>query len=601
MTRRSASVGSMLAIRADEIEDQKRPLSLALVRRIWTYTRPYRRSRNVLTVIAVLRSFQLAGVAALLGWVIDDTMTHQDPIRLLWGTLAFLALVVATDLMMYWRSLLALRLGEVVVHDLRRDIYQGLQVQTMSFYDRTRLGRIISRMTSDAEAVRVGVQDVLFVSLVGLGQMVGAALFMALIDWRLFLLVLGISPLVWLINTLFHARFSAAFRNQQESFSRVTAVIAESVNGIRVTQGFARQAENARQFAALVDDHAWYNLVAARLRGIFLPLLDLNNQLFLAGLLLVGHHLVAVHGMDVDVIVRFFFLAGVFFGPIRNLGTQYAQALTAMAGAERVFALLDQTPTWADPPAAVDPGVLQGRVEMQGVSFAYLPGRPVLHAVDLLVEPGQCCALVGATGSGKSTIINLIAKFHLPTAGRLTIDGHDILDLSGSALHRQMGIVLQVNFLFTGTVLDNIRIARPQASLAEVQEAARRLDCLDLLETLPDGLLTQVGEGGTSLSMGQRQLVCFCRAMLADPRILILDEATSAVDTITEARIQRALERLLQGRTSFVVAHRLSTIRHADQVLMLADGQIIERGTHRELLAANGAYAAAYRRFLKGI
>ena len=576
------------------------PLSLAIIKRIWAYTAPYGRWKKTLLCLVVMRAAQLATLAWLLGWVINDTLAHRDPQRLIWGTAGYVALGIFMTVTLRYRLYFSMALGEAVVHDLRRDIFSKLQRLTMRFYVKTKLGRIISRVTSDAESVRQGVQEVLFVSMVGGGQMLVAAGFMIWIDWRLFMVVAAITPVMFLVNQVFRGRFSEAFRNQQESFSRVTATIAESVNGIRVTQGFGRQEENAKEFSGLVADHANYNLISARLRGFFMPLLDLNNQLFFAGLLLLGGWLVVEDGMAVGDIVQFFFLAGVFFRPVRILGNQYATALTAMAGAERVFHLLDQEPDWQEPADAHPIAALQGEVVFDDIHFSYDPGVPVLHGISFTARVGDCVALVGHTGSGKSSIINLISKFYLPDSGRLLIDGQDITQVEGRSLHKQMGIVLQSNFLFTGSVLDNIRMAKPEATEDEVRSAAETLGCLDLLEALPDGLATEVGEGGGSLSLGQRQLVCFTRAMLADPRILILDEATSAVDTITEARIQSALKILLAGRTSFVVAHRLSTIRHADQVLVLRDGLIIERGSHRELLEKGDHYADLYRQFLKG-
>jgi ATP-binding cassette, subfamily B, bacterial len=294
-------------------------------------------------------------------------------------------------------------------------------------------------------------------------------------------------------------------------------------------------------------------------------------------------------------LIRFFFLANIFFSPIQILGTQYNQALTAMAGAERVFALLDRQPEWSDVENAEPLPPVIGHVELRNVTFGYDPEQ-----ISLIAQPGETIALVGRTGSGKSSIINLIARFYLPQQGLVLIDGHDTRLVTGDSLHHQMGLVLQQNFLFSGTVKENIRVGRPDATDDEVVLACVQLDCLDMLAALPEGLETQVGERGAQLSLGQRQLVCFCRALIANPRILILDEATSSVDTLTELRIQTALAKLLAGRTSFVVAHRLSTIRKADQVLVLEDGRIIERGNHLELIARGEVYAGMVRQFASG-
>jgi ATP-binding cassette subfamily B protein len=320
-----------------------------------------------------------------------------------------------------------------------------------------------------------------------------------------------------------------------------------------------------------------------------------------AALLVVGGYQVLSPGATTDVgdLVGFFFMATMFFSPITVLGNQYNQALTSMAGAERVFKLLDSPPEWVDAADAVDLPRVAGRVEFCGVSFGYERDRLVLHEIDLLARPGETIALVGETGSGKTSMINLLAKFYQPNSGRILIDGHDLASVRSSSLRRQLALVLQQNFLFAGTVLENIRAGRRGASDAECTQAAFRLGCLDLLEALPQGLETEVGERGGNLSHGQRQLVCFARALLADPKILVLDEATSSIDMVTEARIQTALRRLLDGRTSFVIAHRLSTIRDADQVLVLDGGRVVERGTHDELLRCGGAYSALYERFVE--
>ncbi len=592
-------------VRGDR-EADKRPLDMALVRRVLGLTRPHRRTRGWLFLMVAIRAIQMPAMGWVMAAAINGPITRGDSAGTLRVAVWFAILAASTAAVFHVRMRLGLELGEAVVYELRSRIFEHLQRMPMRFYNQTKLGRIISRMTSDAEAIRAGVQDVLFVSLVQGGQMLFAAAVMLYYDWVLFLVVLAMAPVLLLISNYFRHRLSQAWRNIQESFSRVTATLAESVTGIRVTQGFVREDVNAEMFHDLVADHAGYNLRADKLVGVFLPLIELNNQLFIAVLLVLGGYKVLV-GLPIGggsaqeqfaAMWVFFFMVPSFFGPLTMIGRMYNMALTAMAGAERVFALLDSEPEQLDDADAVDPPQIRGRVEFNDVGFEYVKDTPVLHGVSFVAEPGQTVALVGHTGSGKSTITSLIAKFYLPTRGRLLIDGTDIRKIRGRGLTRQIGIVLQQNFLFTGSVMDNIRIGHGGATDEDVYAAARKLDCLDLFESLPQGLHTQVGERGGNLSLGQRQLVCFTRAMLADPRILILDEATSSVDTMTEARIQKALAKLLRGRTSFVVAHRLSTVRHADLVLVLDQGQIIERGTHNELLAHGGSYANLYRQFI---
>jgi ATP-binding cassette subfamily B protein len=588
----------------DEREPDKRPLDLGLITRLIGYMRPYAVKRNWLFLMVLLRSIQLPLVAWSIGAVIDGPIANRAPLSsILWGAAGVLAITGSTQIVFHFRQRLALELGEAVIHDLRQQIYVHLMRMPLSFYNKTKLGRIISRVTSDCEALRVGVQDVLFVSLVGVGQMLTAGLLMLYYDWALFSVVVAMSPVLWVLNRYFRKKLSVGYRVVQESFSRLTATLAESINGVRVTQAYVRHETNAGLFRELLDWHGDNVMKAVRLEGLLMPLLELNSQTFIALLLLVGGYRVLSPDIQMPPgdLIRFFFLANIFFSPIQILGNQYNQALTAMAGAERVFGLVDRQPEWTDAPDAQPLPPIHGRVELRSITFGYEPERMVLHDVNFVAEPGQTIALVGRTGSGKSSIINLIARYYLPQQGQVLIDGHDTRQYTGDSLHHQMGIVLQQNFLFTGSIKENIRVGQPAASDAKILEAVRQLDCLDLLESLPAGLDTQVGERGASLSLGQRQLVCFARAMLANPRIILLDEATSSVDTLTELRIQRALARLLAGRTSFVVAHRLSTIRRADQILVLADGHIIQRGTHAELLATSGEYAHLVERFSRGV
>ena len=597
-------------VKQTDKEAKQRPLSFAVIRRLLGYTRPYALRRNTLITLALIRAVQLPALAWALAAVLNGPVLAKDWSGTLWGAAGFFALALSVAIVFHYRMRLALELGEDVIHDLRGEIFSHLQKMSMRFYDTTKLGRIISRVTSDAENVRMGVQSVLFITLVQLGAMVTAAAIMLYYDPPLFFVVLAMAPVLWWVSKFFRNRLSAAYRATQESFSRVTATLAESVNGIRVTQGFVRQDTNSELFGELVDDHASYHVRSSKLQAVFLPFLELNSQVFMAVLLALGGAQVllgvffadyaAVSQVDrFESLVVFALLMPQFFNPIATIGRQYNDALTAMAGAERVFGLLDTEPEQLDSDDAIDLPPIEGRVELDNVVFGYLPDKPVLHGISLTAEPGQTIALVGETGSGKTSIINLIAKFYVPNAGRVLIDGHDTRDVTSQSLAQQLGIVLQRNYLFTGSVMDNIRVGRPDATDEQVIASARALDCLDILEALPKGLQTSVGEKGGNLSLGQRQIVCFCRAMLADPRILILDEATSAVDTMTEAKVQVALARLLAGRTSFVVAHRLSTIRHADRVLLLANGEIIERGSHNDLLAQAGQYANLYRQFIQ--
>jgi len=513
------------------------------------------------------------------------------------------ALVTACSLVLQRLTILiTTAAGERVQFAIRRRLFAHLQTLSMSYFDKTKLGRIISRCTSDIASLReINVWGVYTIT-ANTMMMVIAAIMLALTDVRLFLSVAPLGVALFVINRVYLKKAAGISQIAREGYTRVAANMAENITGMRVVTAFHRQSENLGAFNALQQNNTDNNVRAARLTGVYLPMLDLCGFAGKVIILLFGGYLIAAGrfpgALGVGAVVAAYLYWDWFMNPIRNFGTFYNQLLTAMAGAERIFNLLDLTPEVHDQPGAAPLPPIVGQVRFEHVTFGYNPDRPVLHDVSFDARPGEMIALVGATGSGKSSIISLIARFYQPQQGRVLVDGHDIRHVTGESLHRQMGLVLQVNYLFTGTVMDNIRYARPGVTSEEVFEAARKLGTYDAIMSLKNGFDTDVGERGGNMSLGQRQLICFTRAFVADPRIFMLDEATSAVDTATELLVQRSLEKLLEGRTTFIVAHRLSTILRADQILVIDAGRIIERGTHRELVASGGRYAQLYRQFV---
>jgi ATP-binding cassette subfamily B protein len=410
------------------------------------------------------------------------------------------------------------------------------------------------------------------------------------------------------MNRIYKKRIGAAWRTVREGFTRVSTNLAENINGMRVVTAYNRQESNLENFNVLQVANTQNNLDAATVNGIYQPLLQIIGYIGRVIILIFGCYLViqtasqsVATAFTVGTLMACVMYWDQFMGPVLTFGDFHNQLMMAMASAERIFSLLEMEPEVLDPADAVVLPPLQGHVVFEHVNFEYVANKPVLHDISFEAQPGQTIALVGHTGCGKSTIMNLITRFYLPQTGTVWVDGHDVRKVVGDSLHRQMGIVSQSNYLFSGTVMENIRYANPGVNDEQVIQSAHDLGSHDIISALKDGYNTQVGERGSSLSLGQRQLICFTRAFVANPRILMLDEATSAVDTYTEMLIQQALERLIADRTTFIVAHRLSTVTSADLVLVLDHGRIIERGTHGTLLEAKGKYAELYQQFTRDV
>ncbi|NLX12869.1 MAG: ABC transporter ATP-binding protein [Phycisphaerales bacterium] len=601
-------------ITATDGEQQYRPINFQLIRRLLTCLKPYRwkyASGITLGLLMVLLEMQSPRfIAAIINYTTNYVAGQLQPmpteaaaIRHLVAIIGLWALVLAVALVLQRTTILIMTdAGERVQFDLRRRLFDHLQSLSMSFYDRTRLGRIISRCTSDISGMReVNVWGIDIVAKCTLMMIVSSAMLLKT-EPRLFLAVAWLGPVLFVLNRIYRTRAAVLYQRAREGFTRVSTNLAENITGVRIVAACCRQEWNLGVFNVLQDQNTVNNVRAARANGVYQPLLNIVGFVGRAIILLYGGYLIVAGRLDRTVgigsVVAAFLYWDWFMSPVLNFGNFYNQLMSAMAGGERVFTLLDTPPEISDRTDANPLPAIRGEVRFENVTFGYDPLKPVLHDISFTAEPGTMIALVGSTGSGKTSIVSLLARFYLPRQGRILVDGHDTRYVTGESLQRQMGLVLQTNYLFTGSVLDNIRYVRPEATEEQVIAAARTLGTYDALMDLADGLQTQVGERGANVSLGQRQLICFTRAFLADPRIFMLDEATSSVDTATEQLIQRSLERLRQGRTTFVVAHRLSTIQQADCILVLDHGRLVECGTHFDLLEHDGRYAELYEQFV---
>ncbi len=557
-------------------------------------TAPYRR-RTILAIVALLAATATALAPPYLAKLaIDDGIRGEDLTLLGWIVAAFLAAGLLNWGASMAQTYLTGWVGERILTDLRRRLFRHLQRLSLGYYERNRAGTVISRLTNDVEALDQLVTDGVTSLVQNSLTLFGSAIILFFLDWRLALATLVVFPLMSIATAVFRRRSSRAYRRVRERLGAVTAALQEDISGMRVLHSFRREERNAAQFREVNDDYRAANHETVILNGLYFPFVDFLSSAATAVVLGYGGYLVFDGSMEIGTLFAFIAYLSNFFDPVQQLSQLYNTFLAAVAALDKIIDVLDEEPEVLDAPAAEELPPAEGHVAFDGVRFAYGRGPEVLHGLDLDVPAGTTVALVGHTGAGKSTIAKLLARFYDPIEGRITIDGHDLRDVTQESLRRQLGIVPQEGFLFAGTVRENILFGRPDATPEEVAAAARAVGAHEFVLELENGYETEVNERGSRLSLGQRQLVAFARALLADPRILILDEATSSVDIGTERRIELALGTLLRGRTAFIIAHRLSTIRNADLIVVLENGEVVEQGTHEELLARGGRYLALY-------
>lgn len=565
-----------------------------IVSRTWEYVKPFRARMALATVLMiVIACANLAG-PYLIKVALDYAIPNEDTGLLLLTVVAFFVTALITWLGTYGQTYIMSWVGQSVLFSMRRQLFTHLQRLSFSFYDNMEAGRIMSRMTGDVNALNEFLTSGVVAIASDFFVLVGIVVLMFTLNWRLAAITMLVLPVIAIATHLYRSRSREMYREVRRQNAIVTGHLAENISGVRVVQAFAREDTNRAQFDAVNRENLKRLLKATLWSAGFGPVITFISTVATVIVIWYGGRQVLGEEMTIGSLWAFLSYVGRFFEPINDLSARYNSMQAAMAGGERVFELMDTPPAVQDRNDAYELPRIDGRVVLDNVVFEYLPDRPVLKGISLKAEPGDLVALVGHTGAGKSSIINIMLRFYDIKSGAITVDGHDISAVTTESLRRQVGLVLQEPFLFSGTVRDNIRFGKLDATDDEVIAAAKAVNLHEFIESMPFGYDTEVQERGSTLSQGQRQLLSFARALIADPRILILDEATSSVDTSTEKLIQTALEVLMRGRTSFVIAHRLSTIISANQIILLHHGEIVERGTHAELLQREGHYYNLY-------